>query len=145
VSRAIAERVWQTFLADWVELFGDPERRAAAIRELEPLAHPRLETATATEAGGLGIDPVAYGIEGYFSVVEEWISPFSHYLPTLERAIELDDGRVLCLARVHARTRTGDAAVESVMDSLWEFEEDRVRRISVFMSREQALELAGLA
>ncbi len=81
------------------------------------------------------------GIRRFFADIEDAGPDFRL---DLERLEAVGGGRVLAFLRVTIHGRASGLPTPAETGNVYEFEEDKIRRIQIFLDRREALEAAGL-
>lgn len=120
------------------------ERAIAAINERDVdgylgLCTPDVEMVSPV-ASLEGTDRGAEGIRHYFSILDE---ASSNFRLELERVEAVGDDRVLAFTRFSVASEGGIPFAGSAA-SVYDLAEGKIRRVQVFLDRQQALEAVGL-
>jgi ketosteroid isomerase-like protein len=92
--------------------------------------------------GGAG--GVYHGHEGLRSFFREWHEAWENIEYDFDELIDAGDERVISVVTRHARGRASGAEVERAVALVWTLREGKVVRVVWFLTREDALEAAGL-
>ena len=111
---------------------------------LQHVADPAIEWDWAPEMASLFGGPRTYrGLDEIWVATKEWLVPWQHYWMTADEFIELDDNRVLVLMVIHGRAHSGNE-LEQQVAALWTMRGDKAIAVRYFMSRDEALQAAGV-
>jgi ketosteroid isomerase-like protein len=98
------------------------------------------------EASWVGMDEDYLGHEGVRRYLRAVYEAFEDYRPEIEQIIDVGEGRVLTLAVEHGRGRGSGAEVQAARTAhLWTLRGEKAVQIDLFLDRERALEVLGLA
>jgi ketosteroid isomerase-like protein len=89
-----------------------------------------------------GVYEGADGIRRFFADVEDAGPDFRL---ELERLQDLGGQRVLAFVRVTSHGRASGLPTHAETGNVYEFEEGKIKRIRIFLDREEALQAAGLS
>jgi len=90
-----------------------------------------------------GSDAV-HGHEGVDEIVTRYVGAFEDYSYEVERLTDLGSGTVLAVVTETGRGKASGVPVNRHYASLYTVIDDKIARITVFPSEEQALEAVGL-
>jgi ketosteroid isomerase-like protein len=119
----------------------------AAFREGEFPDDPRFLSEDAVFDWSRSISDnrgVHEGRQSLEAIFESFISAWDEVEWTVTSTEELDDGRLLVTTRVSGRGRDSGAEVEASGAQVWEFEDRRLTRATMFQSRDEAARELGL-
>ena len=116
-------------------------------RTYGPILHPDFVVSVDPESLAMvGIEgATASGMDGFIRVWRDWSDAFETYRVTPKEFVGLPDGRVLVLVENRAKSKTGGVEMAFEGAAIWTLEGGLVRRVEQFVSRERALEAAGLS
>jgi ketosteroid isomerase-like protein len=136
VERDRVTRLYEVINRVWGE---DPSRHRDLIREF---AHPDIELVVPPEYIDIG------ELRGYDGL-ERWLrmaaTVFDSWRYDIEDVLDARDDRVMAMLRLHVRGKESGVEMEFAAAHLIEFEEGRVRRLTVYRDREEGLLAAGLS
>ena len=89
-----------------------------------------------------GVYEGAEGIRRFFADIEDTGPDFRL---DLERLQGVGGERILAFLRVRSHGRASGLSTPAETGNVYEFEEGKIRRIQIFIDREEALEAAGLS
>jgi ketosteroid isomerase-like protein len=95
-------------------------------------------------AGVAGVEGISRGHDGLKRFFREWHEAWGDIDYTYDELIEAGDDVISIVTR-HARGRASGIEVERLFALLWTVRDGRVVRVVWFLSREEALEAAGLS
>ena len=125
---------------DGAPLVRSDEQWAALAEAMAPILHPDFETeATLME----GTRNYGAGMDGFRRFWLDWLAPWESYRSELDRTIDCGDS-VHVLVRDFARRKDSAAEVEGRNGSVWTFEDGKLRRMSGYVNRADALNAVGL-
>jgi hypothetical protein len=135
---------------DVTAMFGSEEAINAARALYEPLVQPDFVTVNDPQAALLGVgepagDGTSIGVEGFIALWRDFLSAWESWVVTPVEFREIDDQRVLVLATTYCRSRT--PGVDTTLEgggNLLTFRDGKVARMELFLTRQAALEAAGL-
>ena len=84
------------------------------------------------------------GIEAYSRATAEYVRPFADLRIEAEEIIDLDDDRVLVLARHNARGKSSGVPIEHELGDLFTLRAGKVVRHDSYWNRAEAKQAAGL-
>ena len=84
------------------------------------------------------------GPEEFVEFVRTWTEQFADWTFQVERLIDAGDGRVVALLHQSATGRESGVPVQWDMGQVHELEEERLVRVTNYLSHAEALEAAGL-
>ncbi|MGI8461388.1 MAG: nuclear transport factor 2 family protein [Solirubrobacterales bacterium] len=96
-------------------------------------------------AGVAGTSGVSRGHEGLRNFFREWHDAWGSIEYDYEELIDAGGEHVISVVTRHARGRASGIEVERPFALLWTLREGKVVRVVWFVTREEALETAGLA
>jgi len=126
---------------DWAATFRDEELLRKTWSLVADSFEPDFETIGVP--GGL-IHTSARGFEGFRQEWSEWLSSWQTWFIEPEKFIPLSGDRVLALAVNRATSKTEGVEMVFMGASIWTLRNKKIRRMELFLEREQALEAAGL-
>jgi ketosteroid isomerase-like protein len=85
------------------------------------------------------------GHEGVKEAVEDWPKQWDDFRFEVLEIIDISDSRVVSVTRHHGRGAVSGIEVNTIIAYIHAITDGKVARIDMFMSREQALEAAGLS
>ena len=123
-----------------VRLYADAISRGDLDAALE-VCHPAIEFSSMLAQ----LEGATYrghaGVSRYFADVasawEEWRVEIEDVLPA-------PDGRVVIVLRMHVRGRGGGVMLEQEVAHIWELEDGKLRRSTMYRDPDEALQAAGL-
>jgi ketosteroid isomerase-like protein len=118
-----------------IEAFGRDEQKALSFLD----RHVVMDT---SRVGGA--DP-AYGHEGLTKEARRYLGAFEEYAYEVERLSDLGSGSILAVVTERGRGKSSGVPVRRSFATLYTVIDDKIARITVFPSEEQALEAAGLS
>ena len=137
---------------DTVPMFTDPALFEATRAQLEPLAHPDLETVGPSTgfsaAGEMRVEssrPTAVGFDGFVAVWRDWLDAWERWVVSPVRVKPIDAERVIVLFEVNARSKTHQVDVSFDGANVVTLRDGKVTRVELFTERAEALEAAGLS
>jgi ketosteroid isomerase-like protein len=113
-----------------------------ALEEMLPYLDPEIEWHSAIVGGAEG--NTYYGHEGFRSWFLESFESFDELRTELSEFRDLGD-RVLAFGQVHARGRESGVEIDSPTGWVFTVRRGKLAKAEGFLSREQALEAAGLS
>jgi ketosteroid isomerase-like protein len=130
---------------DLTRLFADDSEAPGRLEAVAPLFHPEFEFVVGiTEEENPAFRGSGGGLAELVEMWREWIEPWEVYWTEVEDFIDAGDDRVLVLIRDHGRLQGSGAEIDLIAASLWTLRNGKIARIEFYVSREQALEAAGL-
>jgi hypothetical protein len=119
----------------------------------EPFVHPRFETVgiglAMGAAGGSPVDGgmmrTVHGIQGFLEVWREFLAAWESWVATAAEFIDVDEERVLVYLDISARTKTHGVEIPIEGANLLTFHEGRVKRLEMYVRREEGRKAAGLS
>ena len=127
---------------DWAAVFREEELLRKNWSLVADSFEPEFETIDVP--GGL-INTSAVGFEGFREVWSEWLSSWQTWFIEPDKFIPLSGDRVLALAVNRATSKTEGVEMVFQGASIWTLRNGKIRRMELFLDREQALEAAGLS
>jgi ketosteroid isomerase-like protein len=85
------------------------------------------------------------GHEGVKEAVEDWPKQWDDFRFEVLEIIDISDSQVVSVTRHHGRGAVSGIEVNTIIAYIHTITDGKVARIDMFMSREQALEAAGLS
>jgi hypothetical protein len=92
-----------------------------------------------------GGEAVYRGHEGLERFRRDWETAFVTDSEDLEQLIELQDGRFLLFASRRRRRRDNDEEIDEAMALIGEIDRGRIKHVTTYSDREEAMRTAGLA
>jgi hypothetical protein len=126
---------------DWAAAFRDEELLRKNWSLVADSFEPDFETIGVPD--GL-INTSARGFEGFRQTWSEWLSSWQTWFIEPERFIPLSGDRVLALAVNRATSKSEEVEMVFVGASIWTLRNRKIRRMELFLEREQAFKAAGL-
>ena len=94
--------------------------------------------------GAAGDDGVSHGHEGLRAFFREWHEAWGEIEYDYEELIEAGE-QVISIVSRHARGRSSGVSVERSFALLWTLRDGKVARVVWFLTRDEALQAAGLS
>jgi ketosteroid isomerase-like protein len=119
---------------------------AAARRDAETvlgLYDPKIEWDWTRVSGLFGHGGLYRGREALQHWFREWSDGLDHIHYEAEEVVAVDD-HVLSKANMRARGRASGIEVDSTLYAIWTIQKSKIVRVVWFLTREDALEAAGL-
>jgi hypothetical protein len=126
---------------DWAAAFRDEELLRENWSLVADSFEPDFETTGVPD--GL-INTSARGFEGFRQEWSEWLSSWQTWFIEPEKFIPLSGDRVLALAVNRATSKTEGVEMVFMGASIWTLRNGKIRRMELFLEREQAFKAAGL-
>jgi ketosteroid isomerase-like protein len=123
--------------------FNDAEWIRAWRSSVAHLVEPEFETVL-TPSFGAFAQPVLRGLDAVEAGWREWLGPWESFYVRPEEFIPVSGDRVLVLTENRCRSKTGGVEMRYKAGAIWTLRDRRVRRLELFVSRDPALEAAGL-
>jgi ketosteroid isomerase-like protein len=139
---AAVEALLEALPTDFVTAVGDEGVQASGRAALEEFAHPDFEIVM------VGPDPTfrqsGHGLDGFVDSWSDWLATFESFRIEVEKTIDAGE-RVLSLARLSGRTRTGGVDMEQPAAAVFTFRDGKITRMEFHLDRDLAYKAAGLA
>jgi ketosteroid isomerase-like protein len=116
-------------------------RNRGGWEAMRPFADPGIEFHEPPTQPGAG---VFVGIDAVRDALSAWSETWTDQLTIIDRIIQLDDGRVLCLTTEKLRGRDG-IELEQEFAAIVTFREGKFSRWDAYWDRAEALQAAGLS
>jgi ketosteroid isomerase-like protein len=129
---------------DLTAAFNDEEWIRAWRSSVAHLVEPEFETVL-TPGFGVFAQPVQGGLDAVEAGWREWLGPWESFYTRPEEFVPLPGDRVLVLTENRCRSKTGGVEMRYEAGAIWTLRNGRVRRLELFVSRDQTLEAAGLS
>jgi ketosteroid isomerase-like protein len=107
---------------------------------MRPFAHPNIEFHEPPEQPGPGM---FVGIDAVREALRVWSEAWTEQVTVIDRIIDLDDGRLVCLTTEKLRGRDG-IELEQEFAAVVTFREGKFARWDAYWNQATALEAAGL-
>jgi SnoaL-like domain len=141
---AAVDRILEVYSGEMSLIFRAPERLAAARAITDPYFDPDVITVLPTAQEALGFPSGELrGVETLTAVWAEWLEAFGKLTQVNHPARLLQDGRVIARTDTTVELSTG-GTFSSEGGSVWEFEDEKVVRVTFAPTLADLAELTGV-
>jgi ketosteroid isomerase-like protein len=138
---ATVETLLAALPADWAKVVGAQGVPGPGREALAEAAEPDFECMMVSP------DPTfrqtARGVEGFRQLWSDWLGAFESFRIDIEETIDAGE-RVLALARLSGRTRTGGVEMEQPAAAVFTCRNGKIMRMEFHLDRDLAHKSAGL-
>jgi ketosteroid isomerase-like protein len=127
---------------EMTELFCNPEAVEAFARAMAPVVDPEFEVVRSTPFWGSG--GKVGGLDDWLALYVDAMAHFRVFRVVVDEVVELDDDRVMALARCEIRTMTGEVELDVPTGAIVTLREGRFLRLQEFSNRPETYAAAGL-
>jgi ketosteroid isomerase-like protein len=142
----IVARFYPDTSVDISKLMSDEDAMTRYEAPLLPLIHPSFDVILDPAHAGLSDTTRGrnlQGIDAFREMWRDWLSPWESFRLDVEDLLPLVDSRVLALADMRARPKTGGIEMSLRVAAIWTLTDGQVSRIQLFLDRDEALKAAG--
>jgi hypothetical protein len=129
---------------DLVAALADEEFVRAYLASATPLLDPDMESVFPPGTVGPAAGP-QQGVEGFIAGYREWLSAWRSWYVETEEYVPLPADRVLVLVNDRGVSKTGGVELSFKGGAIFALRDQKVRRVEMFLERQQALQAAGLS